>query len=1244
MVNLPGLGRLRSAVFLTIVRWFVLAGVLVRFWLHRDEYPYSDQRIVVLAIFLGILALYTVLSSVVLQHRWFLDRQPSWSIFQILCDVTIFSVLYLLTGTAESDFFLFYFLPIYVAAENLNSRLTLVSFGLVSAAFLVVIGILAMTSQSVVAVGQLAFPVDDILRIFTPRVTFYLAILYLAFGQGTRINQRNAELEALREIDCAMAGNLDSQKLLQIVVTQCQQFFGASSCHIRLVDGQLLRMVAGSGPYYETAPTIIYINGMPKSGSIYAYTDRKPYVVQEATNDDYLAEFRLNVHDQALRKALYKIRSVGCFPLEWGGEVIGVLCLQFNRPNALTEAVCRRIADFARRGAIAIHNAGIVSQLSHRWTESERLLRVTSEITQLPNERKTLDILEPVVRAAIEAIPPAICGSAFVLDRSDGTLRLLASQGYPDREAPPAMLSLGEGIAGCVAQYEQPILANDVQNDPHLKDSRIAEFGKSIESCICVPIISHKELVGVLRVDSLHHASTFSDADLRTLVGYAGQAAIAIHNVDLYTTATRNVDTLSALNTIGNAVSAIGSMRIDAFAKLVYEQLRDRVLVDVSSSYYLATYSLVKDQVDFVYVVENGIEVVPGIGQYESRISGNGLTEYVIRESVPVLIAARVAETTVQYGIECIGTPALSWLGVPIIVKGKVIAVIVVQHYEKENVYDETHRMILSTIAAQTAMVMDNYNTFYELQRTRDHLQAVLTSSPDAIVAMDRQYHITAFNSGSEALLGYASTEVLDQLAARLFWNGSSEIEKVMRRLINESGHLDEEIFMRHKNGDRIPVLLSASILCGTSPEFVGAVSVIRDLRLSALRGRTRALFDALAAIESQVQLDAILEAVALEAVNLLEADAGCLFLKENGVYVARPESAYGCDEARVKRSILTENTTIISDMLRSNKPVVVDCVERAGEIPSLTSQASSQLIAPICITQSPLAVLVLESQQADFFVPQDSELYGVIDILRRQAAIAISRAQLAEAQAKTSQAMIRTANVVVAGQIAAGIGHELKNGLNNLALKLDKISYSVHREVAVATKDKFAKQFESIEEEILRMAQLAERLHKFSQRDNPEPAEVYINSIVRSAVDALSGTLKDSRITCELSLDPALDQPPKGRDGTPVRVDHRQIRQVIMNLVLNAIDVSSPRSKIIICTELQPEQAVTLSVTDFGRGIEPGEKKQLFQPFYTTKHEGTGLGLYICRQIIVDNHKGTIDIDTKPGKGTTFNITLPVE
>jgi signal transduction histidine kinase len=114
------------------------------------------------------------------------------------------------------------------------------------------------------------------------------------------------------------------------------------------------------------------------------------------------------------------------------------------------------------------------------------------------------------------------------------------------------------------------------------------------------------------------------------------------------------------------------------------------------------------------------------------------------------------------------------------------------------------------------------------------------------------------------------------------------------------------------------------------------------------------------------------------------------------------------------------------------------------------------------------------------------------------------------------------------------------------------------------------------------------------------------------------------------------------GRDLPEIMVDRDQLRQAILNIILNAAAAMQVRGELIITTSLTRNRMLNLTFADSGHGISEKDLKDIFEPFFTTKSKGTGLGLPISKQII-DAHFGNLEVRSVEGEGTTMVISLPV-
>jgi signal transduction histidine kinase len=173
---------------------------------------------------------------------------------------------------------------------------------------------------------------------------------------------------------------------------------------------------------------------------------------------------------------------------------------------------------------------------------------------------------------------------------------------------------------------------------------------------------------------------------------------------------------------------------------------------------------------------------------------------------------------------------------------------------------------------------------------------------------------------------------------------------------------------------------------------------------------------------------------------------------------------------------------------------------------------------------------------------------------------------------------------------------------------------------------------------ELDRVSTLINDLLTFSRPAPVTHNAVQVNDLAEQVVRLLTGQAKEKRISLTTRLSPSLP---------PFTIDPDQIKQVFMNLVLNALQATSAGGTVVVTTSLlhDPDgrKYCEIAVQDTGEGIRAENKEEIFNPFFTTKDSGVGLGLFITHQIIRE-HRGTIDVESAVGRGSRFVVRLPLE
>jgi len=223
---------------------------------------------------------------------------------------------------------------------------------------------------------------------------------------------------------------------------------------------------------------------------------------------------------------------------------------------------------------------------------------------------------------------------------------------------------------------------------------------------------------------------------------------------------------------------------------------------------------------------------------------------------------------------------------------------------------------------------------------------------------------------------------------------------------------------------------------------------------------------------------------------------------------------------------------------------------------------------------------------------------------------------------------LMKQDKLVSIGRLSAGVAHEINNPLTTI------LTTSMLIQEDFNAQDPVYQELQTITDETLRCRKIVASLLDFARQTKPAKKISQINDIV---VECLGLTQKQVAFN-DVALEQNLSQ-----DIPVISMDKDQIQQALINLILNAMEATNFGGKITIATTFIPQdKVVEIAVSDTGEGIYEDNVDKVFEPFFTTKDSGTGLGLAITHGII-EQHGGSIDVESKMGRGTTFTIKLPV-
>jgi signal transduction histidine kinase len=229
--------------------------------------------------------------------------------------------------------------------------------------------------------------------------------------------------------------------------------------------------------------------------------------------------------------------------------------------------------------------------------------------------------------------------------------------------------------------------------------------------------------------------------------------------------------------------------------------------------------------------------------------------------------------------------------------------------------------------------------------------------------------------------------------------------------------------------------------------------------------------------------------------------------------------------------------------------------------------------------------------------------------------------------EVKMEEDSTRMGELAAVGQLAASIAHELRNPLSSIkgAAQLLKEQYD--------EQEMIAEFLEIIIDEVNGLSRLTTEFLDYARPTQLELKPTSVNDVVDKTLQLMSVHITDNNIVVRENPDPAVPL---------IQADEDQLEQVLRNIFINAMQAMPYGGSLHLTVRPEGEGQVAVQVADTGVGISPENLKRLFVPFFTTKEEGTGLGLALCYSI-VQAHGGKIDVESQVGHGTAFTITMPV-
>jgi PAS domain S-box-containing protein len=567
--------------------------------------------------------------------------------------------------------------------------------------------------------------------------------------------------------------------------------------------------------------------------------------------------------------------------------------------------------------------------------------------------------------------------------------------------------------------------------------------------------------------------------------------------------------------------------------------------------------------------------------------------------------------------------PSLSsCLSLPIIFQERVYGWICLANKLGADEFSDEDEQLAVTLVAQMAAAYENATLYsaarhhtVELEReiaerkkaeeslreSEVRYRRLFEAARDGILILDaKTLKITDVNPFMTELLGYSSNEFLGKELWEIGFFHDKEASRATFRALQEKGYIRyADLPLQTKEGKPWEVEFVSNVYEEDSRQVIQCN--IRDITERKLTEESR---DRLAAI--------------------VESSDDAIFLKTfDGIVTswnASAERMYGYTAAEA----IGQHISFITPSEYANELAsLLVSLQRGKRIDHLETMRVRKdgTIIHVSVSVSPV-------------ISAKGRLLGASaiarDITERKRAETAMRAKKEELLAMTQQ-FWQASKLATIGELTASIAHELNNPLATVSLRVESLLGQF------ADGDPKRGALKIIEQEIERMAGLVSNLLQFSRRSQQQISTIDVYQEVENTLDFIEHHLRSRQINVVREFAPALPT---------LHADRQQLRQVFLNLLTNASDAMTQGGTLTLRVAAGRTEhgasAIVIEFVDTGAGIKPEDLLKVWEPFFTTKDEGkgTGLGLAICRRI-VEEHKGTINIESEVGEGTTVRITL---
>ncbi len=964
-----------------------------------------------------------------------------------------------------------------------------------------------------------------------------------------------------------------------------------------------------------------------KSSYYWVITRREPHVVSD------LETTRGFFDDEEERAQGMRSRIV--LPIVTRDEVIGALDLVHDQPGRYAERHVPILSQIASQLGVAVECMRLLTRERKRAEQ----LRIVGEMVRQVGSLGARELLARTAEAIQESFD-FYHVSILLVDRAANEVELVACAGASDEQTTAGYRQpLGEGMVGWVAQHGEKLVANNVAKEPR----RIIAFDWELAagSEMCLPIQLDGEVVGVLNVES-SQVDAFDADDVRAMETISDEIAAAMQWARLRAEreqaeraaaeAREQLDYIGRSLSLGIAATDLdgvyvhwgpGSARLTGFEPA--EVIGQRSPADFARSDY-----------DLKALIDT------------CRSEGHAEVEVLMqtKSDAPVWVR-QVWTNLLDAGGEHVGYVCYMED--------------VTQRREAEEALrqerDKLNR-IIDLMGAGLCIIDSDGRITYANQTLLDWLAVdEQTARELRCCELFKRSAERCAPCGFEIVVRTGKPHRTEQ------WIMSPDgqtryLQHVYAPLRDDSGAITSVIKLTQDVTQNIRRVQQVSLLHQLGQEMQGTLDLDRLLYLVLTcitagqqgLGFNRAMLFLINEKERQLEgrmaVGAIEQEEAIRAWREIE-DQHMTLREMIERYDPEALAASPLQQLVSSARFSLDDHNFLIDCIRERRAKVVDSLEEAGESARafLEKIGGGQFVcAPLVAKDKAIGVVLADNRfNARSISPEDVRL---LSMFATQAGLAIDTAdayrrleqQMLDLD-KAHERLMRAERLAVVGELAAHIAHEIRNPL----VTIGGFARNILRQKGLD--EKVRRNAHIIVQEVERLERILKSVMDFTKPSQPIIQQQDLNELVKDVVEELRPTAQEEGVDIETDLSDEVGEIP---------IDPDQIKQVLINIIKNGVEAVAaardqaedgeppPARPILVRTEAG-EGFAEVSVQDWGVGMPQEILENIFDPFYTVKVDGTGLGLAVTQKIVAD-HGGEILVESEEGVGATFRIRLPLE